>query len=69
MPAAAVTLWIVADLFYLEGDTSGNEIGTVFADPDLLRITMGRRQFFFFAGHDVPASFFLAVNHIQFLIP
>jgi hypothetical protein len=69
MPAAAVTLWIVADLFYLEGDTSGNEIGTVFADPDLLRITRGRRRFFFFGGHDVPVIFFSAVNDIQFLIP
>ena len=54
MPGTVVSLSIVADLFYLEGDTSGNDLGAVFAHPDFLRLLMGIRRFFFSRGHDAP---------------
>jgi hypothetical protein len=68
MPGTAVALSIVPDLFYLEGDTSGNDIGAVVTHPDFLRIVLGERRFFFCWGHDVPAILFLVDYRKAFLI-
>jgi hypothetical protein len=62
MPGTAVSLSIVPDLFYLERDPSGNDVGTIFTHPDLLDIIMGGRRFFFRRGHDAPGILFQRIT-------
>jgi hypothetical protein len=61
MPGTAVSLSIVPDLFYLEGDPTGNDVGTIVTHPDLLHSVMGGRRFFFCWGHDASGILFLGI--------